>query len=71
MYNYSIKHIVGWSNVTEYLSRQPMDICYRVMMENPVSSTVVGAVPPTLIAHKVEQASEKDVELSTMRQCTI
>ena len=73
-YDYSISHIDGWSNVADYLSRQPLvseDICYHITTEEFVRSIVVGAVPPTLTGREAEQASEKDIELSTMRQCII
>ena len=58
----------------DYLSRQPLvseDICYHIAAEEFVRSIVVGVVPPALTAREVEQASEKDVELSTVRQCII
>ena len=73
-YDYSIRHIDGRSNVTDYLSRQPLvseDICYHIATEEFVRSIVVRAVLPALTAREVEQASDKDVELSTVRQCII
>ena len=73
-YDYSIRHIDGRSNVADYLSRQPLvseDICYHIATEEFVRSIVVRAVPTALTACEVEQASEKDVELFTVRQCII
>ena len=69
-YSFDIWHIVGKSNVADYLSRLPLDcgedISYRIT-EEYVLLTVIAAVPLAMTPCDIERESEEDEELAEVR----